>query len=127
MLKGISTPALKMAYFLAKVLISAVVIASVSELGKRFSMLAAILASLPLTSILAMTWLYLETQSIEKVSDLSRGIFWAVLPSLLFFIILPVLLRSGVRFGWAMGASCLVMFVAYLGYASLGRKLGLPL
>lgn len=46
-----------MAYFFLKIGISALVIASVSELAKRWSVAAAILASLPLTSILALLWL----------------------------------------------------------------------
>ena len=85
-------------YFLIKTLLSAVMIAAISELGKRFSWLAAILASLPLTSILAIIWLYHDTGDVQKISDLTKGIFWAVLPSLLFFIIFPILLKNGIRF-----------------------------
>ncbi len=109
--------------FLIKILVTATLIAAVSELGKKFSLLAAILASLPLTSILALSWLYFETRSIEKVCALSSGIFWAILPSLFFFIALPVLLRAGLRFPWAMMLSCLLMFGAYTGYAAIVRKL----
>ena len=91
------------------------------------SLFTAVLASLPLTSILAMTWLYIETRDTEKVASLSVGIFGAVLPSLLFFIALPLLLRSGARFSWAMLSAAMLMFIAYSGYVILGRKLGMPL
>ena len=69
----------------------------VSELAKRSSFWGAALASLPLTSLLAFVWLYLDTGDIQKVSSLSQGIFWLVLPSLLLFVVLPLLLRSGGR------------------------------
>jgi hypothetical protein len=113
--------------FIVKVLVSAVVVAGVSELGKRFSLLGAVLASLPLTSILAMLWLYGETRDAQKVIDLSKGIFWMVLPSLVFFIVLPLLLKSGLKFGWALPLSCLVMAAAYAGYAVLLRQFGINL
>lgn len=113
--------------FLVKVLVSAVVIAAVSELGKRFTLLGAILASLPLTSILALTWLYLDTGEAQPVIDLSRGIFWAVLPSLLFFLVLPLLLRGGLAFAPAMLLACGIMAAAYGAYALLLRHFGVAI
>jgi hypothetical protein len=113
--------------FLLKVAVSALLIAGISELGRRSTAAAAILASLPLTSILAMLWLYRDTGSVEKISGLSIGIFWAVLPSLLFFIVLPIFLRSGIRFTWAMLAACVVMTAGYSAYALLLRKFGVEL
>jgi len=113
--------------FFTKVIVSAVVIAGVSELAKRFTLVAAILASLPLTSILAMIWLFRETGSVEKISALSTGIFWAVLPSLLFFVVFPPLLKNGIKFPWAMLLSSGVMFVGYLLYGFLLGRLGIKL
>ncbi len=111
-------------YFLIKTLISAIIIASISELAKKSSSFAAILASLPLVSILAMIWLYWDTGDKIKVSELSRQIFWTVLPSLLFFITLPILLKS-MRFGWAMISASMIMAGGYLGYWYFLGKLGL--
>jgi hypothetical protein len=113
--------------FLLKILISSVVIASVSEMGKRSSLVAALLASLPLTSIMALLWLYGDTRDVTKVADLSSGIFWAVLPSLLFFILLPILLRSGVRFGVAMALSCAAMVAGYSAYVWALKRFGLSI
>ena len=108
--------------FIIKTVVSALVIVGVSELGKRFTPIAAVLASLPLTSILAMIWLYRDTGDVQKIANLSRGIFWAVLPSLLFFIVLPLALRGGLKFGWAMIVSTIIMFAGYALYAAaLGR------
>lgn len=113
--------------FLVKVVISALIIAAVSELGKRFTLLGAILASLPLTSILALTWLYLDTRSEQQAIDLSVGIFWAVLPSLLFFAVFPLLLRGSLGFVPAMLLSCAIMAGGYGLYVLILRQLGVAL
>ena len=113
--------------FLAKVLISSLVIAIASELAKKSTLLAAILASLPLTSILVILWLYRDTHDSQKVIDLSVGIFWAVLPSLVFFIILPWALKSGLRFTTAMLISCAVMILSYMIYVTLLSKFGIKI
>lgn len=113
--------------FLVKVFVSALIIAGASELGKRFTLLGAILASLPLTSILALAWLYVDTRETQPVIDLSVGIFWAVLPSLLFFVVFPRLLRSGMAFAPAMLVACVAMAAGYDFYAFLLRQLGIDL
>jgi hypothetical protein len=71
-----------------------------------------------------MIWLYLDTQDSRKVADLSTSIVWAILPSFLFFLLLPVLLKSGVRFVIAMPVSCIAMFLGYTGYVWILKKLG---
>lgn len=83
---------------LIKVIITSVLVVAVSEAGKRSTLLGAILASLPLTSVLAMAWLYYDTRDAEKVAALASSIFWLVLPSLVLFIALPILLRKGLPF-----------------------------
>lgn len=110
---------------LIKFMLSAALIVSVSEIAKRFSWIAAILASLPLTSIVALCWLYFDTRDVEKVSALSKGIFWAVLPSLVFFIALPLCLSTKLPFWWSMGLSIVVTALAYFVYGSILSKFGI--
>lgn len=112
---------------LLKTVVSAVVIALVSEIGKRSSTLGAILAALPLSSVMILTWLYLDTQDPEKVASLSTSIFWAIVPSFLFLLSLPWLLRHGVRFAFAMPISCALMAAGYAGYVVLLRRFGVSL
>jgi hypothetical protein len=100
-------------YFLLKTLITALVVAAVSELARRYSLFAAAIASLPLTSILAFIWVYWESKDAAKVAELSYAILWLVLPSLLFFIMFPLLIKSGFKFAPALALSCLVMSVGY--------------
>jgi hypothetical protein len=100
-----------------KVLLSALLIAAVSEVARRSSLVGALLASLPVTSILAFVWLYRETGDAAKVAALSTDIFWLVLPSLVLFLLLPVLLRQGWGFAWSLLASCAATALAYGGMA----------
>lgn len=87
-----------MNYYLLKLIITTLLIVAISEISKRSSFIGAILASIPLVSVLAMIWLYQDTKDINKISELSTGIFWLVLPSLALFISLPILLKQGLNF-----------------------------
>ncbi|MDH3282882.1 MAG: DUF3147 family protein, partial [Gammaproteobacteria bacterium] len=57
-----------MSYYVVKVAVTAVLIIVISEIAKRSSFLGALLASVPLVSVLAMLWLYIDTQDVAKVS-----------------------------------------------------------
>jgi hypothetical protein len=97
-----------------KVLITAVVVVAVAEIGKRSSFWGALIASLPLTSLLAFVWIYLDTGDTQVIANLSRGIFWLVLASLPLFVVLPALLTSGKPFWLSMAVATLVTAGAYL-------------
>ena len=75
-----------MIYTITKVAITTILIVAISEVAKRSSLAGALLASIPLVSVLAMIWLYVDTKDIEKVSNLATSVFWLVLPSLVLFI-----------------------------------------
>lgn len=110
---------------LVKILITSLIIVGISELAKRYSWLAAILAALPITSILAMIWLYWDTRDVGKISELSYGILWAVLPSLLFFWVLPQLLKLGLRFPVALVSASIAMAIMYAGYVWVLKRMGI--
>lgn len=102
-------------YLVTKVAVTAVAVVAISEIAKRSSFWGALLASLPLTSLLAFVWLYLETGSAQTVAALSQGIFWLVLASLPLFLVLPLLLRSGWSFWPSFGSACAITVCAYVG------------
>ena len=97
-----------MFYYTTKIIISAIILVAISEIAKRSSLLGALLASLPLTSLLAFVWLYLDTGDVQKVSALSANIFWLVLPSLVLFLILPLM----IKLGWGFWLSLMVAVLA---------------
>jgi hypothetical protein len=102
-----------MMQFLLKVLISALVVAGAAELARRYSVIGALLASLPLTSILAMIWLWRDGEPTAKIADFSSSIFWLVLPSLLLFITMPLMLRAGYGFWPSLGTACALTVLGY--------------
>jgi hypothetical protein len=110
-----------------KILVSAVVLVAVAELAKRSSLAGALLASLPLTSVLAFVWLYADTRDVAQVAALSTGIFWLVLPSLLLFLVLPALLRQGWGFWPALGSAIGATMAAYLVMMAVLPRIGIKL
>ncbi len=111
-------------YIILKVFITALVVVGISEIGKRFSFAAGILASLPLTSILAFIWLYQDTKNVAEIINLSYVIFWMVIPSLFFFLSLPFFLKMGWKFYPALVTSMALMFGVYSFYSVVMSKLG---
>jgi hypothetical protein len=108
--------------YVIKILLTAAVVVAVAEIAKRSTFWAAALASLPLTSLLAFIWLYLDTGSAQRVADLSQSILWLVLPSLTLFVVLPLLLRAELNFWLSLGAACTATAAAYFAVIwCLGR------
>lgn len=102
-----------MLYATIKVLLTSVLVVAVSEAAKRSTLFGALIASIPLTSVLAMIWLYVDTGDTEKIARLSTGIFWLVLPSLVLFLSLPILLRAGLDFYASLAGSMALTVGAY--------------
>ena len=113
-----------MTYLIFKTLISASIIVVISELAKRSTWLAAFVTSLPIVSIIAMVWIYVEGKDIEKVADLSWSILWLVIPSLLFFIVLPACLHKGLNFYMSMFLASVVTALGYIVFIWILAKFG---
>lgn len=113
-------------YLLLKALLSGVVVAVASEAARRSSLLGAVLISLPLTSILALVWLYRDTREPAEVSALSWSILWVIVPSLVFFVVLPLALRS-TNFWIALLLACTATALSYAVWIWAARRLGYDL
>ncbi|MBK8190940.1 MAG: DUF3147 family protein [Vampirovibrionales bacterium] len=113
-----------MLYYIAKLGLSAALILAVSEIAKRSPLLGAIVASLPLLSVLAMIWLYQETKNPQAIATLSYSIFWMVIPSLVLFISLPEFLKKDVPFYPALLFSSILTVLAYFLMIFLLSKIG---
>jgi hypothetical protein len=114
-----------MIYYIIKVLLSSVTIVAITEISKRNTTLGSILASVPLVSLLAFIWLYIDTKDTTKIAELSQGIFWLVIPSLLFFILFPLLLKKNVDFWLSLGMSLSIMVVGYFVMLFILKKVGI--
>lgn len=116
-----------MLYTTIKVVITALLVVAISEVGKRSSALGAVLASLPLTSLLAFIWIYGETGDTAKIAALSTNIFWYVLPSLVLFLALPVLIGQGYGFWLSLAIASTLTFAAYLAMTWVLARAGIAL
>lgn len=111
--------------FIIKVLITSILIATISEVGKRNSIMAAVYASLPLTTILAMVWLYLDSSDVQKVSSLSWNVLIAVIPSCIFLIALPILVKFGLNFWLSLLIAAVLTAIAYWIYVAVLKHYGI--
>lgn len=102
-----------MVYYLLKLFISAAIIVLVSEVAKWNAMLGGLIKSLPLISIMALIWLYIDTRDVTRAAALSNSTFWFVLPTLPTFLIFPFLIKKGMGFYTSLSLSIVVMLGAY--------------
>ena len=114
-------------YYLIKIFVTMTLIILVSELSKRSAFIGSILASTPLISVIAMTWLYIETKDTAKVNALSNSIFWLIIPSLALFVSLPLLLRYGIDFYISMAISICITILCYLAIVFMLGHFGIKL
>lgn len=103
-----------MGYYLVKLLISASIIVIVSEVAKYNTTIGGLIKSLPLISIIALVWLYIETHDSAKTAALSTSTFWFVLPTLPMFLIFPALIGKGIGFYPSLCVSIISMLLCYL-------------
>jgi hypothetical protein len=114
-------------YLVIKAAISGVIVALVSEIARRYPGWGGLVASLPLTSLLAMIWLWRDTDDSLRVAELSSSTFWFILPSLPLFVVLPMLLKSGMAFWAAMAIVVAGTLALYALMFWAGPRLGLKI
>ena len=111
----------------AKALLSGLLIALIAEIGRKLPTVGALVASLPLVSVLGMILLWRERPEPENMAIHAEATFWYVLPSLPMFLVIPALLRHGVSFWIALVAGCALTVALYLAMMQIGPRFGLRL
>lgn len=111
----------------AKALLAGAMIAAIAEIGRRLPTMAALVASLPLVSVLGMLFLWHARPDAQNMAKHSEATFWLVLPSLPMFLIIPLLMRGGVHFYLALAIGCAVTVALYFAMLQFGPRLGVRL
>jgi uncharacterized membrane-anchored protein YitT (DUF2179 family) len=99
------------AFDAGKIILTALIIFSIAQISERSTLMAAVLASIPIVSVLSMMMMFHEGQTALEISAFARDIVWLLIPSLLMFIVMPWLVESR---GWefypalAAGLACTV-------------------
>lgn len=113
-----------MTYYIIKLIITTLLIVLISEIAKRNSLAGAMFAAIPLVSILAMTWMYIDTNDTKSAVDFSNSIVWLIVPSMTLFIAFPILIKKGLSFYPSMTISIVMTMFAYYSVIFLLDKLG---
>jgi F0F1-type ATP synthase assembly protein I len=112
---------------ISKYAITALVIVVVSEIAKRSDRLGALVASLPLVTVMVMIWLYMERQPIEKTANHAYYTFWYVLPTLPMFLLMPWMMSKGIGFWPSLAAGCLLTILCFIVAALVLKRFGISL
>ncbi|WP_443020065.1 DUF3147 family protein [Sphingobium sp. Cam5-1] len=110
-----------------RALLSGVIIAIVSVVSRRYPAFGALIASLPLISVLGMIWLWNDKPDVENMARHAEATFYYVLPSLPMFLLIPALLRRGISFPPALIAGCAMTILLYLATVAITARLGIRL
>lgn len=116
-----------LAYYITKLIITTLLIVLISEIAKRSSLAGALLAAIPLVSILAMTWMYVDTDSSISAVEFSNRIVWLITPSMTLFIVFPLLIKKGMSFYPSMLISIVLTILAYYSVIFIMGKFGVKL
>lgn len=113
--------------FVVRAALSGVIIAVIALVARRNAAAGALVASLPLVSILGMIWLWRDTRDPQRLADHAEATFWYVLPSLPMFLLVPWMLRQGFAFPLALAAGCVLTVALYLATIVVAARFGIRL
>jgi uncharacterized membrane protein (GlpM family) len=113
-------------WIITKYFLTAAVVVLVSELAKRSDKLGGFVAALPLVTILALIWLYVENQPQEKIANHAWYTFWYVIPTLPMFLVFPLLL-SRIGFWPSLLACVVITMVSFWLFTLIVRQFGVEL
>lgn len=106
--------------FALKLVISNLVILLCVWLGKRFPSAAGLIATMPLTSLIVLLWLHSETTGADdRLTGYVAGVFFGVIPTMLFFGVAWFCLKRGVQLPWALAGG----FAVWIAAASIHQGL----
>ncbi len=92
--------------FFLKLLISNLIIVACVWFGKRTPTLAGLIATMPLTSLLVLVWLYSDNPGDYRLmSDYTRGVLWGIIPTILFFGVAYLSFRRQISMPLVLSAS----------------------
>jgi len=113
--------------FWVRALLSGLIVAAIAMIARRNPAAGALVASLPLLSLLGMIWLWHDTHDPERMAAHVEATFWYVIPSLPMFLAIPYAMRHGVAFWPALVAGCAMTILLYLVTIIVAARFGVRL
>ena len=115
-----------MVWVVTKYLITAAVVVLVSEFAKRSDKLGALIAALPMVTVLTLIWLHVEKQPTSKIANHAWYTFWYVVPTLPMFLAFPALFAR-LGFWPALGVSVVLTVACFVVFAVFVKRFGVAL
>lgn len=109
-----------------KAVVSGLVIAAASEIARRNPGWGGLVASLPLTSLLALLWLWRSDPDPLRAADFLVSTTLYVVASLPAFTLMVWLLRRSAGIAPALVAGAALAMAGYLLMVAAGRRFGWP-
>jgi uncharacterized membrane protein (GlpM family) len=73
--------------FFIKLLLTNIIIIICARIGTKHPSLGGLIATMPLTSLLVLLWLYSDNPGDYRlVTGYIRGVLWGIIPTILFFV-----------------------------------------
>lgn len=85
-------------FLIVKIVVSGLIIGLVTEISKKYTIAGGLIAAMPLTTLLAIIWLYVETKDLSLIGEFSRSVFWGIFPALMFFLPAMFLFKKEANF-----------------------------
>jgi hypothetical protein len=113
--------------FLTRVILSAIIVAAIAMAARRSPAVGALVASLPLISMLAILWMWHDTHDAGQIADFMtiNLVYW--IPSIPLFVLTPWLLRNGTNFWISLGVGVGMTFAGYLLTSVIAARYGMKL
>ncbi|UII54383.1 DUF3147 family protein [Cytobacillus spongiae] len=80
-------------FFFAKIMISALIIAGVTELAKAFPSIGGMIAALPLVSLLSLTWLFVHGADGFELSKFAFGVTKGLPATICMLLVIAISLK----------------------------------
>jgi hypothetical protein len=103
-------------FFITKILISAFIIAIVSEIAKKYTLLGGLIVAMPITTLLSIIWIYLDKKDPLLISNFLISVVYGTILSFLFFICAIFFLKKGVNFYLTLFISLVVLGIGAYFY-----------
>ncbi len=116
-----------MGEFAVRAIVSGVIVAIVAIIARRYPAMGALIASLPLISILAMIWLWRDTGDTELLAGHVQANFFYVIQSLPMSLLIPIKLRQGVKYWASLSAGMALTIVLYIATIPIAARFGIKL
>lgn len=113
--------------FLVRALVSGLIVATIALVARRNAAAGALIASLPLISLLGIVWLWHDTHDRARLADHVEATFYYVLPSLPMFLLVPALLRGGMNVWLALLLGCALTALLYALTVAVVARFGIRL